>query len=218
MPLDQHAAAEAVIAAITAMAQDGVPLMQRVLPEREAVVWQHYPENDARGVRTRSRWYYHVHPPGERDPGEHGHFHLFLHRTQLDDPAGFLAAPEAGEAAAAHVAHIAGLSISPEGIPVSWFVTNRWVTDEFFYPAAVMRAHLDRYDVDETGEDPLVGRLLTAMVALYREELAALLDRRDAALAALVGAQGASAYEAGHEVLASLPIDLDTKIAGLGFD
>ena len=101
---------------------------------------------------------------------------------------------------------------------MSWFVTNRWVTDEFLYPAAVMRAHLDRYDVDETGEDPLVGRLLTAMVALYREELAALLERRDAALAALVGAQGASAYEAGHEVLASLPIDLDTKIASLGFE
>jgi hypothetical protein len=216
MALSQHEAAEAVIAAITAMAQDGVPLMQRVLPEREAAIWQHYPDNDARDARTRSRWYYHVHPPGERDPGEHGHFHLFLHRTQMDDPAGFLVAPEAGEAAAAHVAHIAGLSISPAGIPVSWFVTNRWVTDEFLYPAPVMRAHLDRYDVDETGEDPLVNRLLTAMVALYRDELAALLDQRDAALAALVMREGPAAYEAGHEVLANLPIDLDEKITALG--
>ena len=216
VPSDHHAAAEAVIAAITAMAADGLPLMQRVLPQREAVIWQHYPDNDARDARTRSRWYYHVHPPGERDPGEHGHFHLFLHRTQLDDPAAFLAAPPAGEAAAAHVAHIAGLSISPAGIPVSWFVTNRWVTDEFLYPADVMRAHLDRYDVNETGQDPLVDKLLTAMVALYRDELAALLDRRDAALAALVGTGGVAAYEAGHDVLASIPIDLDEKIASLG--
>ena len=58
-------------------------------PQIPHQVWK----TDARGVRTRSRWYYHVHPPGERDPDEHGHFHLFLHRTQLDDPAGFLAAP-----------------------------------------------------------------------------------------------------------------------------
>lgn len=162
--------------------------MLRVLPGREAVLWQHYPDNDARDARTCSRGYYHVHPPGDRDPAEHGHFHLFLHRTQMDDPAGILVAPAEGEAAAAaHVAHIAVLSISHAGIPIGWFVTNRWVTDEFLYPAAVMRAHLDRYDVDGTVEDRLVGRLLTAMVALYRDELADLLDQRDVALVAREG-------------------------------
>lgn len=216
--MDQQQAAMVVIETITAMAQQGRPLMLRVLPAGEVRFWDHYPDNDARDERTRSRWYYHVHATGERDPDEHGHFHLFLHRTQLDDPAAYSVAPAAGENAPAHVTHIAGLSIDQVGIPRAWFATNRWVTDEFLYPAAVMAAHLDRYDVDQTEEDPLVNRLLTAMVALYRDELVALLEARDRAMADLVQVQGAAAYEAGNDVLATLPIDLDAKIESLGFD
>ena len=216
--MDQQQAAMVVIETITAMAQQGRPLMLRVLPAGEVRFWDHYPDNDARDERTRSRWYYHVHATGERDPDEHGHFHLFLHRTQLDDPAAYSVAPAAGENAPAHVTHIAGLSIDQVGIPRAWFATNRWVTDEFLYPAAVMAAHLDRYDVDQTEEDPLVNRLLTAMVALYRDELVALLETRDRAMADLVQEQGAAAYEAGNDVLATLPIDLDAKIESLGFD
>ncbi|RNJ63688.1 MAG: hypothetical protein EDM03_04690 [Porphyrobacter sp. IPPAS B-1204] len=214
--MDQQQAAEAVIETITAMAQTGVPLMLRVLPDADLRFWDHYPDNDARDRQTRSRWYYHVHAPGDRDAHEHGHFHLFLHRTQLDDPAAFTRAPDLGEDAPAHVTHIAGLAVNHAGIPVSWFATNRWVTDEFLYPAPVMAAHLDRYNVDDTAEDPLVNRLLTAMVALYREELAEMLASRDAALAELVAAEGASASEAGHAVLARIPIDLDAKIESLG--
>ena len=215
--MDQQQAAETVIETITAMAQASVPLMLRVLPEADLRFWDHYPENDARDRRTRSRWYYHVHAPGDRDAHEHGHFHLFLHRTQLDDPAAFTRAPDLGEDAPAHVTHIAGLAIDQAGIPVSWFATNRWVTDEFLYPAPVMAAHLDRYNVDDTDEDALVNRLLTAMVALYRDELADLLTSRDAALAKLIAAEGPSASEAGHAVLARIPIDLDAKIESLGF-
>lgn len=216
--MDQHDAALTVIETITAMAREGRPMMVRVLPEGEVRFWEHYPDDDARDARTRSRWYYHVHTPGDRDPAEHGHFHLFLHRTQLDDSAGFVAAPEAGEDAPAHVTHIAGLSINHAGIPISWFATNRWVTDEFVYPADTMIAHLDRYDVDETAEDPLVNRLLTAMVALYRDELAELLRMRDAVIAEHLEAEGPSAREAGHDVLASIPIDLDAKIESLGIE
>jgi len=214
--MDQRHAAETVIATITAMAQDGVPLMLRVLPETDLRFWEHYPDNDARDRVTRARWYYHVHAPGDRVLDEHGHFHLFLHRTQLDDPAAYTRAPDLGEDAPAHVTHIAGLAINHAGIPVSWFATNRWVTDEFLYPAPVMTAHLERYNVDETDEDQLVNRLLTAMVALYRDELADLLAARDAALAALITADGLSARELGHAVLARIPIDLDAKIDSLG--
>jgi hypothetical protein len=214
--MDQRQAAHTVVETITAMAQTGVPLMLRVLPAADLQFWDHYPDNDARDRLTRSRWYYHVHALGDRAPEEHGHFHLFLHRTQLGDPATFTRAPHLGEDAPAHVTHIAGLAINHAGIPVSWFATNRWVTDEFFYSAPVMTAHLDCYNVDQTAEDPLVNRLLTAMVALYRDELADLLQARDAALAALIVAEGPSASEAGHAVLASIPIDLDAKIDSLG--
>lgn len=216
--MNELEAAEVVVATITSMAHEGRPLMARVLPAGEVHFWAHYPDDDARDATTRSRWYYHVHAPGERDPAEHGHFHLFLHRTQLDDPDAFLAAPAEGEDAPAHVTHIAGLSVDHSGVPLAWFATNRWVTDEFLYPAETMIAHLDRYDVDNTEEDGLVNRFLTAMVTLYRTELADLLRRRDLAQAGLVASTGVAAYEADNDVLATCPIDLDAKIDSLGLE
>lgn len=216
--MTQRDAAEVVVETITRMALEQRPLMLRVLPAGDVHFWAHYPDDDARDTMTRSRWYYHVHAPGDRDPSEHGHFHLFLHRAQIDDTAEPLAAPAEGEDAPAHVAHIAGLSIDQSGVPLAWFATNRWVTDEFLYPADTMIAHLDRYNVDATPEDDLVNRFLTAMVALYRTELANLLRTRDAALAGLVKAGGPEAYEAGNDILAAIPIDLDAKIESLGFE
>ncbi|PKQ00126.1 MAG: hypothetical protein CVT74_05345 [Alphaproteobacteria bacterium HGW-Alphaproteobacteria-13] len=216
--MNEHEAAEVVVATITSMAQEGRPLMARVLPADEVHFWAHYPDDDARDTITRSRWYYHVHAPGERDPAEHGHFHLFLHRTQLDDSSAFLAAPAEGEEAPAHVTHIAGLSVDHSGVPLAWFATNRWVTDEFLYSADTMIAHLDRYDVDNTEEDGLVNRFLTAMVTLYRTELADLLRRRDSAQAELVASTGIAAYEADNDVLGTCPIDLDAKIDSLGLE
>lgn len=214
--MNESDAAETVIETITQMALEKRPLMLRVLPEGEVHFWAHYPDDDARDANTRSRWYYHVHAPGSRDPSEHGHFHLFLHRTQLDDPADYVVAPAEGEDAPAHVTHIAGLSVDHSGVPLAWFATNRWVTDEFLYSADTMIAHLDRYDVDATPEDDLVNRFLTAMVALYRTELSELLRARDAAARKLVEAGGARAYEADNDVLAICPIDLDAKIESLG--
>lgn len=216
--MNQQEAAGVVIETITGMALEQRPLMARVLPASDIHFWAHYPDDDARDSETRSRWYYHVHAPGDRDAAEHGHFHLFLHRSQLDDPAAVLAAPAEGEDAAAHVTHIAGLSVDHSGVPLAWFATNRWVTDEFLYPADTMIAHLDRYNVDATPEDDLVNRFLTAMVALYRPELSDLLRERDAALAELVKVGGPEAYEAGNDVLATCPIDLDAKIDALGLE
>lgn len=203
------------------MAAEGRPLMKRVLPEDgEVHFWQHYPKKDARDRDTRSRWYYHVHAPGDRDADEHGHFHLFLHRTQLPEGSVPTVMPPEGEDAKAHVTHIAGLSINHQGIPRAWFVTNRFITNEFLYPADVMIAHLPDYMVDNTQEDSLVNRFVTAMVALYRDEIAELLRLRDVRQAELVAEHGATAYEkeSGVDLLASIPIDLDAKIESLGFD
>lgn len=209
-------AAETVVQLITKMAAEQRPLMARILPPNEIHHWQHYPDNDARDAVTRSRWYYHVHAPGDRDPAEHGHFHLFLHRTQLADPSATLAMPAAGEDAKAHVTHVAGLSIDNNGVPLAWFVTNRWVTDEFLYPAEVLAAHLPHYDVDATAEDDLVNRFLTAMVALYRTEIGELLHVRDQRQSELIARGGPAALESDNAVLAIMPIDLDEKIDSLG--
>lgn len=212
-------AANTVIETITTMASEGRPLMARVLPDSGVHWWEHYPDEDARDSVTRARWYYHVHAPGDRNPAEHGHFHLFLHRTQMDADAIPRAQPREGEEALAFVTHIAGLSIDHQGIPIAWFTTNRWVTDEFMYPAETMIRHLDRYNVENTLEDLTVNRFLTAMVALYRGELSQLLLERDARLSAMqVWPDKLELLESGNDVLSTRPIDLDAKIESLGLD
>ena len=99
-------------------------------------------------------------------------------------------------------------------------MTNRFVTNEFLYPADVMIDHLPEYMVDNTAEDDQVNRFLTAMVALYRNEIAELLHQRDKALIELVKEHGDAAFEkaSGVEVLAQIPIDLDAKIETIDFD
>ncbi len=213
-------AAHVVIETIMAMASEGRPLMKRVLPEGEIHYWEHYPDRDARDEKTKSRWYYHVHAPGDRDPSEHGHFHLFLHRTQLDENAVPIVSPKKkGDDEPVPTSHLIALAINNFGIPCQWFATNRWITDEFMYPAETMIAHMDRYNVDDTAEDKTVNRFVTAMVALYRDEIAALLIERDRKLAELgAGPDNPEVYEKGNDVLAYCMIDLDAKIESLGIE
>ena len=210
-------AAHTVIETITQMAQEQKPLMLRVVPADEVHFWKHYPPKDARDKNCKSRWYYHVHAPGSRDEDEHGHFHLFLHRTQLPEGLEPKVWPPQGEDAKAHVTHLIGLSINTVGIPRSWFTVNRFVTNEFLYPADTMIEHLPDFNVDHTQEDDLVNRFVTAMVALYRDEIAELLRQRDAKHAELEAEFGDEAYnkESGIEVLSQIPIDLDAKIGAM---
>ena len=210
-------AAHTVIETITQMAQEQKPLMLRVVPEEGAKFWTHYPIKDARDKFCKSRWYYHVHAPGSRDEDEHGHFHLFLHRSQLPDGLEPKVWPPQGEDAKAHVTHLIGLSINTVGIPRAWFSVNRFVTNEFLFPADTMIDHLPDFNVDHTAEDDLVNRFVTAMVALYREEIAQLLRERDAKQAELEAEHGEAGYEkaSGVEVLSQIPIDLDEKLGSL---
>lgn len=214
-------AAHTVIETITQMAQEQRPLMLRVVPQDEVNFWKHYPPKDARDKFCRSRWYYHVHAAGSRDEDEHGHFHLFLHRTQLPEGLEPKVWPPQREDAKAHVTHLVGLSIDKVGIPRAWFTVNRFVTNEFLFPADVMIDHLADFNVDHTAEDDCVNRFVTAMVALYREEIAQLLRERDERQAELVAEFGAeAAYEKASkvEVLSQIPIDLDAKLGSLDLD
>ncbi|MEL7197524.1 MAG: hypothetical protein AAGL10_04335 [Pseudomonadota bacterium] len=213
-------AAHTVIETITQMAQEQKPLMLRVVPEDGATFWTHYPKGDARDKFCKSRWYYHVHATGSRDEDEHGHFHLFMHRDQLPKGLEPKVWPPQGEETKAHVTHLIGLSIDTNGIPRSWFSVNRFVTNEFLYPADVMIEHLPDFNVDHTKQDDLVNRFVTAMVALYRDEIAELLRGRDARQAELVAEHGDKGYEkaSGVEVLSQIPIDLDEKIGGMDLE
>lgn len=191
-----------------AMFAEGRPLMSRILPAEDAAqLWHHYPPDDVVNGAAGSRFFYHCHPPAERGTGEHGHFHLFLAKSAMPGIAIPMIAPRAvlSDEPRADVVHIGALAISTEGLPLWWFTTNRWVTDEWLYPAAAVIGELARFDLRGPDGDPLVNDWLTAMVGLCRGDLAELLKQRDAALkAADITGENRSV-----EITSSMPISLE---------
>ena len=206
--------AELLMASTQEMFAGGEPLMSRVLPEDAvAEIWEHYPDGDVINGEANSRFFYHSHPPGQRIKGEHGHFHLFLGKEAMsEDIAPLISAPPQAEDAArrSDVVHIAALSISTEGLPMQWFTTNRWVTDEWLYPAKAIIAQLDRFDMRGPNGDPLINDWLTAMVQLSKNQIAGLLLERDTALS---GADPSGENHAG-EMLSTGLIDLERLFEG----
>ncbi len=198
--------AQALIDALVAMHADGTPLMQRVLPaDTEPEQWAHYPPDDAVSPATRSRYFYHCHPPEDRDADEHGHFHLFLPLSLFDESDCKSAPPDDGEKRA-QVVHLIAISIDRQGLPLRLFTTNRWVADEWLFSADSIARHIDQFDLEGADGDPLVNGWLTACVALSRAAILALLDKRDAVLMA----KNWPGEDRSLEVVSSAELDLQT--------
>ena len=100
--------------------------------------------------------------------------------------------------------HIAALSISPAGLPLSLFTVNRWVTNEWLYPHGEIMSALAGFDLADAPGDPLVNRWLTAMVHLCAPLIDSLLAERDAALAAA----GWDGENCALEILSTTTVDL----------
>ena len=186
--------------------------MTRILPaEGPAEIWAHYPPDDAVDAVTGARWYYHCHPPGERAADEHGHFHLFLDRSDFNRKTKAFARPRGRASLRADVVHIAALTVNMDGLPTRLFTTNRWVTDEWLFPAADITQRLSRYSLARAPGDPVVNSWLTAAVALFTPEIQQALALRDTALklAQANGGTGDIFEDRDLEVLSSLDLDLD---------
>lgn len=136
---------------------------------RRFEVWQHYPRNDAMDVTGRWQFYFHAHDKAEADgarhPQEHGHIHLFR-RSRLG-----------------RLSHLAGLSLDPRGIPLTWFAPNQWVTGERWMAAGALTRGLPDLELRLSG--PLAGAALwlADLVRLYAGSLRQMLQQRDDALA-----------------------------------
>jgi hypothetical protein len=203
--MSPETAAHTLIEATIAMHASGTPFMRRILPAGAAVtLWDHYPEDDAISPTTAARHFYHCHPIGERTTGEHGHFHIFLPKSALPPSATCVAAPVDDGAVRANVVHLIALAVSTDGLPISFFTVNRWVTDEWMYSAPAIAEAFDQFDVSDAPGDPLVGRWLTALIHLARRDIMALITARDAA--------NAAPEDRSAEVLSSAPIDLQALI------
>ena len=193
-----------------AMHSGGIPLMRRMLPEDEILMWEHYPDEDVVNGKLFCRYFYHCHPPEEREWGEHGHFHLFVGKAAM--PKGTRPAIKApkGKKRRPKVVHIAALSVDANGMPIRWFTINRWVTDEYLYGTSDITPLLKKFDLRGEHGDPLVNDWLTAMVQLSRRDIAELLEERDAMLLQ----HDPSGEDRDFEILSSKAIDLAALVDG----
>ena len=164
--------------------------------------WEHFPADDAYDPRTGARFYYHAHDPAEWEHREHGHFHLFL---PASNEAGF--------------AHVVAVSMTPDGRPQHLFTTNEWVTGEQVVPAAALLERLPAgFEINRARPSWLVGRWLTALVALVMPQVEALLLARDEALTEADGAWPAPAVMADRtrHVLSECELDIPEVITAWG--
>lgn len=193
-----HAAAD-LVAALREVEDGGGNLIAAFVGDMPFVAFRHYPENDLWDPDSCAQFYFHAHNPGARG-AEVGHIHCFYR------PGG----RESAEAP--H--HLVAIALDPAGRPCGLFTTNRWVTQESFLPAPAARAAVRRYS--PSGDD-VPSRVVAAVFGLYRDEIEALLDRRDAVLAAGREKTGGCdpLDDETLEILSSLPIDIEATLDDL---
>jgi Domain of unknown function (DUF6969) len=198
----------------------------------EALVdWRHYPAGDVYDPTTHAQYFYHVHSSEQRAPREHGHFHIFLRAEGMPLGVAPLVLPESAVADVSpaapqaaplkrgcrdEVAHLAAVTVSARGEPIRLFTTNRWVTGETWYRADDVIRMLGRFSVDAGDGPALLNQWVSAVVALFRPQIACLLRLRDDAVMGWRRRRRTNVFEdARLEVTSSFEIDLDSQFAFL---
>jgi len=147
--------------------------------------WDHYPPGDVYDDEFHGQYYYHAHPPDQRFENEHGHFHTFMRPKGM--PEGIRPAPVPGfnkpDDPDDELSHLIAIAMTKEGFPFRLFTVNRWVTGEVWYTASDVTTLLDRFKIDHTRPSWPVNRWVTGMVALFKPQIAVLVEARDRAVA-----------------------------------
>ncbi|HEU0215672.1 MAG TPA: hypothetical protein VFQ90_03370 [Stellaceae bacterium] len=191
--------------------------------------WRHYPAGDGYDPVNHSQYFYHRHHADE--PGEHGHFHLFLRAEGMPEGTLPLLLPEAAIAnlptppqaapvkrgARDEVSHLIAIAVDQDGEPVRLFTTNRWVTGETWYRAEDVIRMADRFALDAAEPAGLVNAWLVAMLRLYQPEIAMLLRERDrTVMDPRRRRRRIDVFEDPRlEVTSSLAIDLESRLAAV---
>lgn len=194
------------------IAKEGVSLVPRVVPaDAPFVQYQHYPKGDCIAPGNKSRWFYHAHKPEEREDGEHGHFHMFLPLDIFDDVEPYYQPPAKlpNGKNTQGVVHFGALSFGLDGMPLSWFTTNYWVTYENMMPAEAIASRLHHFDMSGAPGDPLVNDWLTAAVHHFHDPIIEMMRRRDVFLKEKKQELGSAVFaDKKVEILSRLPFDL----------
>ncbi len=193
------------------IAKEGVSLVPRVVPaDAPFVQFEHYPKGDCIAPGNKSRWFYHAHKPEDREPGEHGHFHMFLPLDMFEGVEPYYQPPAKlpNGKKTQGVVHFGALSFGLDGMPMTWFTTNYWVTYEYMMPAEAIASRLKNYDMKDAPGDPLVNDWLTAAVHHFHDPIVEMIHKRDELLMEKKQELGSAVFENKTvEVLTRHPFD-----------
>lgn len=212
-----QAAADDMISVLEEAAEKGKHILIDILNasnDEPFTEWQHYPPGDVQDKKKGAVWFYHAHAEddGDRPWDEHGHFHTFVYTEHVQDGVEPIALPAEPDFDKGGLCHLIAVSFDNAGTPVRVFTTNRWVADEWMYPADEVIGLIDKF-VIETEKFPLTSRWLMAAMKLFRPQIEWSLRERDAALAQIRAKDPESFSEnQDYEVLSSFPFDLGGQI------
>lgn len=186
-----RAAGEALVDCYRDLAERGAHLVGELLGGDPFEEERHYPPGEVRDPVSGAQLYFHAHADGEL-----GHFHTWLRV--------FGAAPDDDE-----LVHLVGVSVDDCGLPTRLFLPNPWATGERWRPADEVRALLDRFTCDAAPARFVASRALPALVRMFRPEIDALLDARDA----LVARDARVLDDRGVRTLAEVEVSIDARMA-----
>jgi len=214
-----------------ALAADGRTILDEVMGSATIVAeWRRYPDGEVYDPGSHAQYFYHSHDsrPGNGDPIEHGHFHLFLRAEGIPLGIAPVIWPELAVANAPappqsaplkrggrdEVCHLLAIAIDRHGEPVRLFTTNRWVTGETWYAAEDVIRILDRFRVEREEPSALLNRWLGAIVRLFEPQIGELLRTRDEVVMGWRRRRRGNVFEDPRlEITSSLDIDFSAELA-----
>ena len=176
-----------MIGVLEEAAESGYHILTSVLDdvsEEPFTQWQHYPKGDVHDRGHGALWFYHAHTEDKmaRPWEEHGHFHLFVWSEHAEGATPQALPPEPDEELGG-LCHLVAVSFNNSGIPTQIFTVNRWVAEEWQYPAETVVSLLDHFTIENPidGKEKygLTSRWLMALLKTYRPQIEWALHERD---------------------------------------
>lgn len=149
-----------VIDIIESLKSEGSNVVKKVMNGKTYVYdpYTHYPyDGGISDEKTGYRIFFHAHRPNE-----YGHFHTF-------------ATDEKGE-----LIHLVLISMNKEGEPIALATVNRWVTDDKYVKADILKKLLDNFQMDPNlFVEKRVVEFVYNTIYAYKERIYELFDDRD---------------------------------------
>ena len=192
-------------------------LLTRLLQGNAPRQWEHYPKNDAIDAAHGYQWFYHSHAPEDRpDAMEHGHFHLFARRSLWDSQSSTAREKEFRRLTCARLSrsntrHLLSIGLNANGLPISLFTVNSWVTGDAMLSAELTLELL--HGMRLRTRNPHIDTVIESLIVLCSHQVHTVLACRDQMLARW--SRPGILENQQLEIISQVAIDLDGEIESL---